>query len=284
MRSIRQISVALAAIMWGLCAVGCGSAGGGLSGGVGVASAPFLVLNLQTGVATTANDLPDLSLAAYRTNLMVFRAVEAGVATTGSTALNFGAQGDEAQATATTQRYYLAIFEVTQDQWEVLAGTTPWLGLPAAAGFAPSAIQGDKPAFGVSLTDANAMLTASATRFSVTLALPSEFQWERACRAGSTGDFCWGTSRSAVTAGAFATVWETASGSLGPTAVGSRTASAFGHFDMHGNVWELTAGGALRGGSWNDSLPMARCANRLLPALDADTAHPLVGVRLVALP
>ena len=57
---------------------------------------------------------------------------------------------------------------------------------------------------------------------------------------------------------------------------------AAGLVGLHGNVWELTSAGNLRGGSWNDPVANARAAHRA--AIDAGTRHLLVGLRLVYQP
>jgi formylglycine-generating enzyme required for sulfatase activity len=80
-------------------------------------------------------------------------------------------------------------------------------------------------------------------------------------------------------------VAETGDGITGARPVDAqREANGHGLYDTHGNVWEWvdSIAGTVRGGSWNDSVPMARSANRL--ALDQSTRHPLVGMRLVLVP
>jgi len=72
--------------------------------------------------------------------------------------------------------------------------------------------------------------------------LPSEAEWEYACRAGSIGRYSFGDDVTRLEQ--YATFSPASSGSGNPTAVqpvGSRQANAFGLYDMHGNVMEWCA-------------------------------------------
>lgn len=271
----RLLSCGIAGIM----AVALSSCGGGgtLTQDLGAVLGEFQILDLTTGVVESRSTLLDLDTnPEYRSTKMVFRAVAGGSGQAGSAPASFGAQIDETQTTVTTQRYYLGVFEVTRDQWSLLAATTPWTA------FASSQVGtdvGDKPASGMSHDDVVALLNTWNTAQTNDLALPTETQWEYACRGGTTSTFAWGEDRSDAVVDDYAVVSETAGGISGPRAVGGRVPNAFGFFDMHGNVWEFTTGDNLRGGSWRDSLPTARSANRR--ALDQITGHPLVGLRLI---
>lgn len=64
---------------------------------------------------------------------------------------------------------------------------------------------------------------------------PTEAQWEYACRAGSTGRFCFGEDESVL--GDYAWYWENAGKRSHPVA--QKRPNAWGLYDMHGNVWEL---------------------------------------------
>jgi formylglycine-generating enzyme required for sulfatase activity len=64
--------------------------------------------------------------------------------------------------------------------------------------------------------------------------LPTDVEWEFACRAGSTAAFCWGDDQQS--SGRFAWSLENSRGRNQP--VGSLCPNAFGMFDMHGNVSE----------------------------------------------
>ena len=65
--------------------------------------------------------------------------------------------------------------------------------------------------------------------------LPTESQWEYACRAGTTTAYSWGDSIASTNAN------YNASGYSQTRDVGLYAANPWGFFDMHGNVWEWTA-------------------------------------------
>lgn len=264
---------------------GCSSSGG-VSQAVGTFTAPYLVVDLASGALESRLVIPDLTTnAQYQTTKLVFRRVEAGSGVQGSDVGDFAVQADEVpQSTQTVSIYFLAVFELTQAQWTALGGGSPWTLSEAAAG--GGVVVARAPAYNLARDTIDAVLAAYSSGRSYRLGLPSDQQWEYACRAGSTSAFAWGDGTDIATeVKPNAVVFETLDGVQGPRiSDGTRAANAFGFYDMPGNVWEWTSNGTgiIRGGSWNDSLPMARSANRV--DLDFTTRHPLVGARLVLVP
>ena len=260
---------------------------GQLAQSVAASVGDYAILDLGSGQITYAASVPGLTTdAAWCTDRMVFRAVEASVALVGSDPTAFGAQGDETRGVAAFPRYWMGVFEVTEGQWKRLAGSEPWTAVRPQSLLGSAALGSDRdrtPAVGLSFQTATAGIAAAAQRLGRGLALPDPVQWEYACRAGATGSFAWGESRDEAVIRRHAVVGEVLDGVGGARVVGSLTANAFGFYDLHGNAWEFTSDGALRGGSWRDTLAQARCANRG-PELDRETAHPLVGLRLVLVP
>jgi formylglycine-generating enzyme required for sulfatase activity len=186
--------------------------------------------------------------------------------------------------------YWLGKHPVTQTEWNNELGNNPCHFKGA-----------DRPVEQVSWHEVTSFceklteLERKAGRLPAGMAyqLPTEAEWEYACRAGTTTRFAFGDELTAKDANFAGNVDET-------TDVGKYPANAWGFHDMHGNVWEWTAdwfeenyptgkvtnptGPAdgsyrvLRGGSCYDAANSARSANRLRtgPAISYD----ILGFRL----
>lgn len=265
---------------------GCGGSGtgdsdGGLGGGVAVTRAPFQVLDLATGLMTPVQSIVGLeSDPAYRTTRMAFKLVNVPNGVIGSASGAPGAVIDPAAVSAGAPQFYLAAFETTQAQWQIIAGTQPWNTLSSAQGASDVQVGDDYPAVGITLSAAQQAAQDFRTASGITLAVPSDLQWELACRAGGSGTFSWGDT--VAPAASAAVVWETAGDVRGARPVGGRTPNSLGLYDLHGNVWEVTSGEHLRGGSWNDPLDVGRAAHQA--DIDVATSHLLIGVRFVYVP
>jgi len=206
-----------------------------------------------------------------------------------------------------TQGFLMSRYEVTQLLYEAVMGDNP------------SLFQGNswRPVERVSWTDAITFcerLTArerEAGRLppGYVYRLPTEAEWEFACRGGWTGPFGWGTSTEEATVKQFAwyqgnaraDVWTDPHATHeGPQRIGLLRTNALGLADMHGNVWEWCLdsegaypGGAVtdwqgpmtgsrhvaRGGSWRDAATDCRSARRLVAEETHRDSH--LGFRLV---
>jgi formylglycine-generating enzyme required for sulfatase activity len=137
-----------------------------------------------------------------------------------------------------TQGFYLGKYEITQAQYEAVM-----TGVTGDRNATPSNWHGNpnRPVEMVSWDDAQVFLTrlneqqASNLPTGWTYVLPTESQWEYACRAGTTTRYSWGDSITSTNAN------YNASGYLQTRDVGLYAANPWGFFDMHGNVWEWTA-------------------------------------------
>lgn len=119
--------------------------------------------------------------------------------------------------------YWIGQHEVTQDEYRHVMGTSP-------AGFQGGA----RPVERVSWEDASEFCRRLGAQEQKTYRLPTEAEWEYACRAGSRAAFCYGDDDTRL--GEFA--WYDASAGAKTHPVGSRKPNAWGIYDMHGNVWE----------------------------------------------
>ena len=151
--------------------------------------------------------------------------VPAGTFTMGCTASNqYGCYGQEnpTHSVTLTQAFYLGRYEVTQGQWVATMGSNP----SSFQGYSDSA---SRPVEDVSWNTIQSFLSATSMR------LPSEAEWEYACRAGTTTAFNNGSSDDA-TVGTIA--WYNVNSGSQTHAFGGKAANALGLHDMSGNVSE----------------------------------------------
>jgi formylglycine-generating enzyme required for sulfatase activity len=195
-----------------------------------------------------------------------------------------------------TRPFHIGIYEVTNGQWNAVMGDAR--GDPREAAHPVEA-------FGL----------PEAMRFCRTLSelpeerkagrvyrLPSEHEWEHACRAGTTTAWSCGDDEAVLVDHA----WIRRNSDNRPHAVGGRKPNAWGLYDMHGNVMELCGSSRslaaadaasaqeepakgemlmMRGGNWLTEAVICRSGTRLAaPAVNPRTGEPVrmagVGLRV----
>jgi len=115
--------------------------------------------------------------------------------------------------------------------------------------------------------------------------LPTEAEWEYACRAGSTTDYYWGQSyppqTAADTAQISAHAWWYNNTPYGTKPVATKPANAFGLYDMSGNVWQWCNDwyGSYSSGSQTDPMGAASGSYRVLRGGSWDCNYDLVILR-----
>jgi len=127
---------------------------------------------------------------------------------------------DEVQHLVTlTKPYYMGKYEVTQEQWKAVMGKNP------------SQIKGNTfPVTDVSWNDCQNFIKKLNSITEGGYRLPTEAEWEYACRAGTTTAYFFGGSLAENDANINGERIKS---------VGSYKPNAFGLYDMHGNVFEI---------------------------------------------
>ncbi len=215
-------------------------------------------------------------------------------------------ESESPQHTVTVQPFFMGKYPVTQAQWRFVAQLTQ---IERELETDPSNFQGENlPVERISWYDAKEFCERLSKFTGREYRLPSEAEWEYACRAGTTTPFYFGETITGELANynASAVFAEESEGEYRQitTEVGQFQPNSFGLYDMHGNLWEwcldswhdnyeeapfdnspwlkkLNANDnhsqVLRGGSWDGNPEDCRSAYRLSYDLDYDT----LGFRLV---
>ncbi|MFV1994045.1 MAG: formylglycine-generating enzyme family protein [Verrucomicrobiales bacterium] len=188
---------------------------------------------------TFSEKLPtDFGSAVYRAGKIVFKWMEPGTFRMGQARL-----AAPIHPVTLTKGFYIGLFELTQNQWEQVMGPSSFRfpGNPAhpVESVSWEDIRGASEAHdwplepepgNTSFMGRLSMATAAEFRFD----LPSEAQWEYACRAGTETKWSFGDSFD----GADDAIWS-ADNSDGETReAGTRKPNPWGLFDLHGNVAE----------------------------------------------
>ena len=194
----------------------------------------------EANITRTVNVMPTL----YTVDLNATVAMDMiwcppGTFTMGSPTTEAGRGSDETEHNVSlTRGFYLGKYEVAQAQYEAVMTGNPNNLSPTPSNWPNNP---DRPVEKVSWDDAQVFLTRLNEQQAGNLpagwsyVLPTESQWEYACRAGTTTAYSWGESIASTNAN------YSSSGYSQTRDVGLYAANPWGLFDMHGNVWEWTA-------------------------------------------
>ena len=204
-----------------------------------------------------------------------------GTFTMGSPTGELGRNTNETEHNVTfTKGFYLGKYEVTQAQYEaVMTGNAEGLNAkPSWWSNNPNIsveMRSNTPSRPVEMVSWNGIQVflarlnaAEAANLPAgwTYVLPTEAQWEYACRAGTTTAYSWGNTIASSNANYnWDGTYISGNDFKQTREVGQYAANPWGFFDMHGNVWELThdpSGLVMRGGSWNTGVAQLRSAYR----------------------
>ena len=158
---------------------------------------------------------------------MEFISIPSGSFQMGSPSSESNRDSDESRHSVSVSSFDLMSTEVTQGMWEEVMGSNP------------SHFTGDsnRPVEKVSWNDCQDFIDKlNDLDPSHTYRLPTEAEWEYACRAGTSAAYYWGNSSSESTMSSYC--WYTENSNSSTHSVGTKSPNAWGLYDMSGNVWE----------------------------------------------
>jgi formylglycine-generating enzyme required for sulfatase activity len=171
---------------------------------------------------------------------MAFASIPAGEFLMGSGKTEDGHSSDETQHRVRfVDDILMGVHPVTQAQWQGVMGNNP------------SIFKGmNRPVENISWHDALAFCQKLGEMERKRYRLPTEAEWEYACRAGTTTPYYTGIGKPALGEAG----WYSGNSGAETHSVGDKRPNAWGLYDMHGNVWELCS-------DWYDEYPMVDAVN-----------------------
>jgi formylglycine-generating enzyme required for sulfatase activity len=119
--------------------------------------------------------------------------------------------------------FFIGKYQITQAQWKAVTGNNP-----------SNFKGGDLPVENALWDDVVKFCEVVSKRSGKAYRLPTEAEWEYACRAGSNTKYCFGDDKESL--GDYA--WHSENSGAQTHPVGQKKPNAWGLCDMHGNVWE----------------------------------------------
>ena len=259
----------------------------------------YCVIDLSAGSSAASYPVSYLAeppsggfnVSEYKTTKLVLKFIEAG------SFKNVGPYD-----VTLTKPFYCGLFEVTQKQWEMVMGSNPCSSTSYGKGnsypvhyVSYNMIRGSSAGAGwpaSSAVGSSSFLGKLRVRTGRDFDLPTEAQWEYACRAGTTTTYSYGDSAN----GSY--MWYSNNSSSTSHEVGEKLPNPWGLYDMHGNVWEWCldwygglsggtdpkgsssgSGRVIRGGSWNNGASICTSSNHrgVDPSYEGINGFRLVG-------
>lgn len=205
-----------------------------------VPDGPYCVVDLSGGPDATlwlVSSLPSMPSGGwtdvYKTTKLVLRRIPAGSFIMGSN------QTNKSHQVTLTRSFYMGVFEVTQKQWELVMGSWP-------EDSSPIPFCDTNPAYNISYYDirgssqwptsgvigVSSFIGKLRAKTGLDFDLPTEAQWEYACRAGTTTAYYWGDTIDGTY------VWYEGNSDGVTHPVGTKVPNIWGLYDMSGNVRE----------------------------------------------
>ncbi len=223
---------------------------------------------------------------------MKFKWIPPGSFMMGSPDDELNRDGDEGplHRVSISKGFYLGVYEVTQHEWVTVMGENPAI-------FRHGDNYLDRPVESVSWSEVNRFIEVLNERGKGTFRLPTEAEWEFACRAGTESSYYWSNADNWII---HQYAWCNSRSFATTHRVGEKIANPWGLHDMCGNVWEWTqdwygpysgehatdpkgpaegTAKVFRGGSWFDFPNSQRSANR--HRHEIENGYTAIGFRLV---